>query len=169
MPHPPKNPFTFRRLVPTPNRIHLRKVFLEYRGTSLIRRSPPPPNHRRALGIVLLEGPRGSLFLMSVPRALTSYLYINDFCSRQKRARPDRVLTEPQTSNPKPSTGEKEGGALHAPPPVSAPAFISVYDVYLVIYLSIRCILGDIRLWVGHPSTSSCLVSPPQAVSANQP
>ena len=26
-------------------------------------------------------------------------------------------------------------------------------------YLSIRCILGDMRLWVGDPSTSSCLVS----------
>ena len=26
------------------------------------------------------------------------------------------------------------------------------------VYPSIRCILGDIRLWVGDPSTSSCLV-----------
>ena len=26
-------------------------------------------------------------------------------------------------------------------------------------YLSTRCILGDIRLWVGDPSTSPCLVS----------
>jgi len=30
------------------------------------------------------------------------------------------------------------------------------------LILSIRCILGDIRLWVGDPSTSSCLVSLPQ-------
>ena len=31
-----------------------------------------------------------------------------------------------------------------------------------MVYLSIRCILGDIRLWVGHTSTSSCLVFIPR-------
>ena len=31
----------------------------KYRGTSLIRNSAPPWDHHRALGIVLLEGPRG--------------------------------------------------------------------------------------------------------------
>jgi len=31
--------------------------------------------------------------------------------------------------------------------------------------LSIRCILGDVRLWVGDPSTSSCLVSLPLSLS----
>ena len=36
-----------------------------YRGASLIRNCPPPPDHHRALGIVLLKGPRGVLFLMS--------------------------------------------------------------------------------------------------------
>ena len=36
-----------------------------YRGTSLIRNSTPPWGHHRALGIVLLYGPRGALFLMS--------------------------------------------------------------------------------------------------------
>ena len=36
-----------------------------YRGTSLIRNSPPPEGHHRALGIVLLLGPAGRLFLMS--------------------------------------------------------------------------------------------------------
>ena len=35
-------------------------------------------------------------------------------------------------------------------------------------HLSIRCILGDIRLWVRDPSTSSCRVSLPRSVSANQ-
>ena len=35
------------------------------RGTSLIRNSPPPQDHHRILGIVLLQGPRGALFLMS--------------------------------------------------------------------------------------------------------
>ena len=30
-------------------------------------------------------------------------------------------------------------------------------------YLSIHCILGDIRLWVGDPSTSCCRLSPPRA------
>ena len=35
-----------------------------YRGTSLIRNCPPPWNHRRTLGIILLEGPRSVLFLM---------------------------------------------------------------------------------------------------------
>ena len=40
-----------------------------YRGTSLIRNPPPPWDHRRVLGIVLLLGPRGARFLMSeVPR-----------------------------------------------------------------------------------------------------
>ena len=40
----------------------------------------------------------------------------------------------------------------------------------LHINLIIRCILGDIRLWVGDTSTSSCLVwPPPKSVSANQP
>jgi len=35
------------------------------RGTSLIINSPPPQGHHRALGIILLQGPRGSRFLMS--------------------------------------------------------------------------------------------------------
>ena len=36
-----------------------------YRGTSLIRNRPPPQDVHRALGIVLLYGPKGALFLMS--------------------------------------------------------------------------------------------------------
>ena len=36
-----------------------------YRGSSLIRNSSPPKDHHRALGIVLLQGPRETLFLMS--------------------------------------------------------------------------------------------------------
>ena len=35
------------------------------RGTSLKRNSPPPWGRHRALGIFLLYGPRGALFLMS--------------------------------------------------------------------------------------------------------
>ena len=35
-----------------------------YRGTSLIRNITPPKKHHRALGIVILYGPRGALFLM---------------------------------------------------------------------------------------------------------
>ena len=35
-----------------------------YRGTSLIRNCPPPLGHRRALGIVLLYGPRRRQVLM---------------------------------------------------------------------------------------------------------
>ena len=39
---------------------------LEYlhRGTSLMRNSPPPKDHQRAVCIVLLQGPEGALFLM---------------------------------------------------------------------------------------------------------
>ena len=37
----------------------------EYRGASLIRKRPPTRTYPRALGIVLLQGPRGALFLMS--------------------------------------------------------------------------------------------------------
>ena len=33
--------------------------------------------------------------------------------------------------------------------------------LYFYIFLRVRGILGDIRLWVGDPSTSSCLVSLP--------
>ena len=33
---------------------------IEYRGISLIRNCPPPQDHRRALGIVLLWGPKGA-------------------------------------------------------------------------------------------------------------
>ena len=36
-----------------------------YRGTSPIRNSTPPWDQYRALGIVLLQGPRGALFFMS--------------------------------------------------------------------------------------------------------
>ena len=46
----------------------LRRARLEsalYRVTSPIRNSSPPSDHHRALGIVLLQGPRGALFLMS--------------------------------------------------------------------------------------------------------
>ena len=40
-------------------------VHTEYRGTSLKRNSAPPPqDYHRALGIVLLYGPKGALFLM---------------------------------------------------------------------------------------------------------
>ena len=35
------------------------------RGTSLIRNSPAPQDHHKALGTGLLQGPRGRLFLMS--------------------------------------------------------------------------------------------------------
>ena len=31
-----------------------------------------------------------------------------------------------------------------------------------VLNLSMRCLLGDVRLWVGDPSTSSCIVSLPR-------
>ena len=36
-----------------------------YRGTSLMRNCPLPNDRRKALGIVLLWGPRRALFLMS--------------------------------------------------------------------------------------------------------
>ncbi|KAJ1470326.1 hypothetical protein T484DRAFT_1641576, partial [Baffinella frigidus] len=36
----------------------------------------------------------------------------------------------------------------------------SYVEAKILIFLSIRCILGDIRLWVGDPSTSSRPVSP---------
>ena len=42
-------------------RIHPRS----YRGNSVIRNSPPPYDHHRALGIALLYGPRGRCFRMS--------------------------------------------------------------------------------------------------------
>ena len=35
-----------------------------YRGISLIRNSPPPEDHHRTLGIVLLKGPMRGVFLM---------------------------------------------------------------------------------------------------------
>ena len=35
-------------------------------GTSLIRNGTPPEDHHKAQGIVLLQGPREALFLMSV-------------------------------------------------------------------------------------------------------
>ena len=40
-------------------------VTLPYRGTPLTRKSPPPQDRRRPLGIVLLQGARGALFLLS--------------------------------------------------------------------------------------------------------
>ena len=36
-----------------------------YRGTSLIRKRPPSQTHQRGLCIVLLQGPRKALFLVS--------------------------------------------------------------------------------------------------------
>ena len=36
-----------------------------YRGTSPIRNRAPPSDHPRPLGIVILQGPRKALFLMS--------------------------------------------------------------------------------------------------------
>ena len=44
----------------------IHSVRASYRGTSLIRNSPPPQqDHHRDLGIVLLQGPREALLLMS--------------------------------------------------------------------------------------------------------
>ena len=40
-------------------------VLQSYRGTSLIRNRLPPKDHLRALGIFLLKGPTGALFLLS--------------------------------------------------------------------------------------------------------
>ena len=46
----------------------LERAYRTYRGTSLIRNSPPPPDHHRALGIVLLYGPRWvRSFISDVP------------------------------------------------------------------------------------------------------
>ena len=36
-----------------------------YKGTSLMRKRPPPKDHHRTLGTVLLSGPRRGVFLMS--------------------------------------------------------------------------------------------------------
>ena len=41
------------------------RVPVQYRGTSLVRNRTPPKGPHRALGIVLLQGPRGRRFLMS--------------------------------------------------------------------------------------------------------
>ena len=41
--------------------------------TSLIRNSPPPLDYRRALGIILLQGPRGGCFLMGELPLWASY------------------------------------------------------------------------------------------------
>jgi hypothetical protein len=65
-----------------------------YRGTSLIRNTPPTWGHRRALGIVLLQGPRGALFLMSeVPLLQVSSLERGEvrgvFCARSVLCRLD--------------------------------------------------------------------------------
>ena len=46
-------------------RFHARVTTMLYRDTSLIRNSPPPWDHHFALSIVLLQGPRGAVFLMS--------------------------------------------------------------------------------------------------------
>ena len=50
-------------MIPTigPTDVKLRVI---YRGTSLMRSSPPPWDHRRAIGMVLLKGSGGVLFLM---------------------------------------------------------------------------------------------------------
>ena len=37
----------------------------EYRGTSFIRKCPPPQDHHRSLGIVLLQRPKGARILVS--------------------------------------------------------------------------------------------------------
>ena len=42
-----------------------RRSWTPYRGTSLIRKRPPPQDFRRALDIPLLQGHRGARFLMS--------------------------------------------------------------------------------------------------------
>ena len=48
-----------------------------YRGTSLIKDSPPSYGHRRALGMFVLQGPKGAPFLMIevplYPRAFRAY------------------------------------------------------------------------------------------------
>ena len=58
-------------LHPTPSTLHPTPYTLHptpgvpYRGASLIRNCPPPQDHCRSLGIGLMKGPRGLLFLMS--------------------------------------------------------------------------------------------------------
>ena len=52
--------------VVSPDRIPARDTRCYYRGTSLMRNSPPRYDFHRALGILLLKAPRRPLFRMSV-------------------------------------------------------------------------------------------------------
>ena len=47
------------------SRKNLYMSVVHHRGTSLIRNSSPPQDHHRALGIFLVQGPRGALSRMS--------------------------------------------------------------------------------------------------------
>ena len=46
----------------------IQQVDMFRRDTSIIRKRPPSKDHRKALGIVLLKGPGGALFLISEMR-----------------------------------------------------------------------------------------------------
>ena len=49
----------------------------------LLRRVPPPEGNLRALGMVLLQGPQGRLFLVSeVPMHLMFYIDVDTFAPR---------------------------------------------------------------------------------------
>ena len=87
---------------------------------------------------------RGLLPLLRARRRLCvagSYFRLIDSCISQLKAQgPSRTCDESK---------EQEEASPRPPPPVPS------------LCLSIRCILGDIRLWVGDPSASSCVVSLP--------
>ena len=54
--------------------------------------------------------------------------------------------------------GNVNTAATYAPPETLR---VGRGDESALCYFNTHCILGDIRLWVGDPSTSSCLVSLP--------
>jgi len=81
-----------------------------YTGTSLMRNSPSPWGHHRAVGIVLLQGPRGALFLMSeAPMYLVPHSLQQSF-RRDETEKERNRMREIETERDKEREREGEGG-----------------------------------------------------------
>jgi len=69
-----------------------------YRGTSLIRKRPPPYDHHRPLGVSLLYGPRGGHFLMiELPLYMAAVFVVTNASLLALHMRNDRVYSLTQT------------------------------------------------------------------------
>ena len=93
----------------------LSEVTIPVQGYLAHRKQPPPRNRRdlEARRESSDDGRRGSgLRIWAISGSIHQSVYMNDFCSRPRRARPDTVLTERDLEARGESSDDGRGGPM---------------------------------------------------------